>query len=88
MSSVSMFDQIDKKLEEGNRSNRGHLGFSVIGGDRSKMDISSKGLLLCNELIEEINTCIKVDFISFFKDFPVTDVPSKKGRISAKFIVI
>jgi len=33
MSSVSMFDQIDKKLEEGNRSNRGHLGFSVIGDE-------------------------------------------------------
>ena len=33
MSLVSMFDEIDKKLEENNRQSRGHLGFSIIGDE-------------------------------------------------------
>ena len=33
MSLVSMFDQIDEKIEENNRQSRGHLGFSIIGDE-------------------------------------------------------
>ena len=33
MSLVSMFDEIDKKLEEFDLQSRGHLGFSIIGDD-------------------------------------------------------